>query len=129
VSPLSAFIDCSHRSTPARDDEVREPDLRRGRKTANALWGNAASVLVGDFLYSRSFQLMVELDSVPVMALLADTTNRIAEGEVLQLLHVNNPDIDEAAYLRVIERKTAVLFAAATRLGALLAGADAAEQQ
>jgi octaprenyl-diphosphate synthase len=90
------------------------------------VWGNAASVLVGDFLYSRSFQMMVELDRMPVMRILADTTNRIAEGEVLQLLHVRNPDTDEAAYLRVIERKTAVLFAAATRLGALLAGADAA---
>ena len=82
-------------------------------------------MLVGDFLYSRSFQLMVELDRMEVMRILADTTNRIAEGEVLQLLHVRNPDTDEAAYLRVIERKTAVLFAAATRLGALLAGADA----
>ena len=89
------------------------------------MWGNAASVLVGDFLYSRSFQLMVELDRLEVMRLLADTTNTIAEGEVLQLLHVRNPDTDEAAYLRVIERKTAVLFAAATRLGAMLAGADA----
>ena len=90
------------------------------------MWGNAASVLVGDFLYSRSFQLMVELDRLEVMRILADTTNTIAEGEVLQLLHVRNPDTDEAAYLRVIERKTAILFAAATRLGALLAGADAA---
>src|SRR5690606_12733049 len=96
---------------------------------ANAVWGNAASVLVGDFLYSRSFQLMVELDSMQVQRILADTTNRIAEGEVLQLLHVRNPDVDESAYLRVIERKTAVLFAAATRLGALLAGADDATQQ
>jgi octaprenyl-diphosphate synthase len=86
-------------------------------------------VLVGDFLYSRSFQLMVELDRMPVMRILADTTNAIAEGEVLQLLHVRNPDTDEPAYLRVIERKTAVLFAAATRLGALLAGADEAAQQ
>ena len=103
--------------------------LIRGRRTANALWGNAPSVLVGDFLYSRSFQLMVELDSMPVMRILADTTNQIAEGEVLQLLHVHNPDTDEAAYLRVIERKTAVLFAAATRLGALLSGADETIQQ
>jgi octaprenyl-diphosphate synthase len=93
------------------------------------VWGNAASVLVGDFLYSRSFQLMVELDRMEVMRILADTTNQIAEGEVLQLLHVRNPDTDEAAYLRVIERKTAVLFAAATRLGALLAGAGAEVQQ
>ncbi|HBK46881.1 MAG TPA: octaprenyl-diphosphate synthase, partial [Xanthomonadaceae bacterium] len=87
------------------------------------------SVLVGDFLYSRSFQLMVELDRMEVMQILADTTNRIAEGEVLQLLHVHNPDTDEAAYLRVIERKTAVLFAAGTRLGALASGADDALQQ
>ncbi|KFN50272.1 octaprenyl-diphosphate synthase [Arenimonas malthae CC-JY-1] len=126
---LAAIIEFIHTSTLLHDDVVDESDLRRGRKTANALWGNAASVLVGDFLYSRSFQLMVELDAMPVMQVLADTTNRIAEGEVLQLLHVHNPDTDEAAYLRVIERKTAVLFAAATRLGALLAGADAATQQ
>jgi octaprenyl-diphosphate synthase len=125
---LAAIIEFIHTSTLLHDDVVDESDLRRGRKTANALWGNAASVLVGDFLYSRSFQLMVELDAMPVMQVLADTTNRIAEGEVLQLLHVHNPDTDEAAYLRVIERKTAVLFAAATRLGALLAGADAATQ-
>ncbi len=126
---LAAIIEFIHTSTLLHDDVVDESDLRRGRRTANALWGNAPSVLVGDFLYSRSFQLMVELDSMPVMQVLADTTNRIAEGEVLQLLHVHNPDTDEAAYLRVIERKTAVLFAAATRLGALLAGADAATQQ
>ncbi|ODS61907.1 MAG: octaprenyl-diphosphate synthase [Arenimonas sp. SCN 70-307] len=126
---LAAIIEFIHTSTLLHDDVVDESDLRRGRRTANALWGNAPSVLVGDFLYSRSFQLMVELDSMPVMRVLADTTNRIAEGEVLQLLHVHNPDTDEAAYLRVIERKTAVLFAAATRLGALLSGADAATQQ
>ena len=126
---LAAIIEFIHTSTLLHDDVVDESDLRRGRKTANALWGNAPSVLVGDFLYSRSFQLMVELDSMPVMRVLADTTNRIAEGEVLQLLHVRNPDTDEAAYLNVIERKTAVLFAAATGLAALLAGADAALQQ
>jgi octaprenyl-diphosphate synthase len=126
---LAAIIEFIHTSTLLHDDVVDESDLRRGRKTANALWGNAPSVLVGDFLYSRSFQLMVELDSMPVMQVLADTTNQIAEGEVLQLLHVHNPDTDEAAYLRVIERKTAVLFAAATRLGALQAGASAAVQQ
>jgi octaprenyl-diphosphate synthase len=122
---LAAVIEFIHTSTLLHDDVVDESDLRRGRSTANAVWGNAASVLVGDFLYSRSFQMMVELDRMEVMRILADTTNRIAEGEVLQLLHVRNPDTDEAAYLRVIERKTAVLFAAATRLGALLAGADA----
>lgn len=126
---LAAIVEFIHTSTLIHDDVVDESDLRRGRSTANALWGNAASVLVGDFLYSRSFQLMVELDSMPVMRILADTTNRIAEGEVLQLLHVRNPDTDEAAYLRVIERKTAVLFAAATRLGALLAGAGDATVQ
>jgi len=126
---LAAVIEFIHTATLLHDDVVDESDLRRGRRTANAVWGNAASVLVGDFLYSRSFQLMVELDQVEVMRILADTTNQIAEGEVLQLLHVRNPDTDEAAYLRVIERKTAVLFAAATRLGALLAGADARTQQ
>ena len=126
---LAAVVEFIHTATLLHDDVVDESGLRRGRKTANAVWGNAASVLVGDFLYSRSFQLMVELERVAVMRILADTTNLIAEGEVLQLLHVRNPDIDEAAYLRVIERKTAVLFAAATRLGALLAGADEAMQQ
>ncbi len=126
---LAAVVEFIHTSTLLHDDVVDESDLRRGRKTANAVWGNAASVLVGDFLYSRSFQLMVELESMQVQTILADTTNRIAEGEVLQLLHVRNPDTDEAAYLGVIERKTAVLFAAATRLGALLAGADEPLQQ
>ena len=126
---LAAIIEFIHTSTLLHDDVVDESDLRRGRSTANAIWGNAASVLVGDFLYSRSFQLMVELDRMEVMQILADTTNRIAEGEVLQLLHVRNPDVDEAGYLQVIERKTAVLFAAGTRLGALAAGADEALQQ
>lgn len=126
---LAAIIEFIHTSTLLHDDVVDESDLRRGRSTANALWGNAPSVLVGDFLYSRSFQLMVELDCMEVMRILADTTNRIAEGEVLQLLHVHNPDTDEAAYLRVIERKTAVLFAAGTQLGALASGADAIVQQ
>jgi octaprenyl-diphosphate synthase len=126
---LAAIIEFIHTSTLLHDDVVDESDLRRGRSTANALWGNAPSVLVGDFLYSRSFQLMVELDRMEVMQILADTTNRIAEGEVLQLLHVHNPDTDEAAYLRVIERKTAVLFAAGTRLGALASGAGEAVQR
>ena len=125
---LAAVVEFIHTATLLHDDVVDESDLRRGRRTANAVFGNAASVLVGDFLYSRSFQLMVELERTQVMRILADTTNQIAEGEVLQLLHVRNPDTDEAAYLRVIERKTAVLFAAATRLGALLANAGEAEQ-
>jgi len=123
---LAAVVEFIHTATLLHDDVVDESDLRRGRRTANAVWGNAPSVLVGDFLYSRSFQLMVELQRPEVMRLLADTTNQIAEGEVLQLLHVRNADTDEAAYLRVIERKTAVLFAAATRLGAMLADADEA---
>jgi len=126
---LAAIVEFIHTATLLHDDVVDESDLRRGRKTANALWGNAASVLVGDFLYSRSFQLMVEADNMRVMRILADTTNRIAEGEVLQLLNVHNPDVDEAAYLRVIERKTAVLFSAATQLGALLAGVPEAQER
>lgn len=125
---LAALIEFIHTSTLLHDDVVDESDLRRGRKTANAVWGNAASVLVGDFLYSRSFQMMVELDQMRVMRILADTTNRIAEGEVLQLLNIGNPDTGERAYLDVIERKTAVLFAAATRLGAVLAELPAAQE-
>jgi len=124
----AAIIEFIHTATLLHDDVVDESDLRRGRSTANALWGNAASVLVGDFLYSRSFQLMVELNDMRIMRLLADTTNRIAEGEVLQLMHLGNPDTDEAAYLAVIERKTAVLFSAATRLGAMLAGLPAEQE-
>jgi octaprenyl-diphosphate synthase len=119
---LAAIIEFIHTSTLLHDDVVDESDLRRGRKTANALWGNAASVLVGDFLYSRSFQLMVELDDMRIMRILADTTNTIAEGEVLQLLNIGNADVSESAYLAVIERKTAVLFAAATELGGILGG-------
>jgi octaprenyl-diphosphate synthase len=119
---LAAIIEFIHTSTLLHDDVVDESDMRRGRKTANALWGNAASVLVGDFLYSRSFQLMVELDDMRIMRILANTTNTIAEGEVLQLLNIGNADVDEVAYLAVIERKTAVLFAAATELGGVLGG-------
>jgi octaprenyl-diphosphate synthase len=126
---LAAVVEFIHTATLLHDDVVDESDLRRGRKTANALWGNAASVLVGDFLYSRSFQMMVEGNDMRVMRILADTTNRIAEGEVLQLLNIHNPDVDEAAYLRVIERKTAVLFSAATQLGGLLGGVGAAQEK
>ena len=126
---LAAVVEFIHTATLLHDDVVDESDLRRGRKTANALWGNAASVLVGDFLYSRAFQMMVEADEMRVMRILADTTNRIAEGEVLQLLNIHNPDVDEAAYLRVIERKTAVLFSAATRLGGVLAGLPPAQEE
>ena len=122
----AAVIEFIHTATLLHDDVVDESDLRRGRKTANAVFGNAASVLVGDYLYSRAFQLMVELERMRIMQVMADTTNQIAEGEVLQLMHIGNPDTDEAAYLRVIERKTAVLFAAACRVGAILADAPKA---
>ena len=122
----AAVIEFIHTATLLHDDVVDESDLRRGRRTANAIFGNAASVLVGDYLYSRAFQLMVELERMRIMQVMADTTNQIAEGEVLQLMHVGNPDTDEAAYLRVIERKTAVLFAAACRVGAILADAPKA---
>jgi octaprenyl-diphosphate synthase len=117
---LAAVIEFIHTSTLLHDDVVDESDLRRGRSTANAVWGNAASVLVGDFLYSRSFQLMVELERMPILRILADTTNTIAAGEVMQLLNIGNADVAEADYLKVIERKTAVLFAAATELGGIL---------
>jgi octaprenyl-diphosphate synthase len=126
---LAAVVEFIHTATLLHDDVVDESDLRRGRKTANAVWGNATSVLVGDFLYSRSFQMMVEADDMRIMSILADTTNRIAEGEVLQLLNIHNPGVDEDAYLRVIERKTAVLFSAATRLGAVLGKVPAAEEE
>src|SRR3546814_8923734 len=125
---LASVFEFIHSSTLLHDDVVDESDLRRGRSTANAVWGNAASVLVGDFLYSRSFQLMVELDSMDVQRILADTTNRIAEGKVLQLLDVRNPDVDEADYLRVIARKTAVLLPEATRCAARLAASDETTQ-
>jgi len=126
---LAAIIEFIHTSSLIHDDVVDESALRRGRQTANAIWGNAASVLVGDFLYSRSFQLMVGLDRMEVMHVLAEATNKIAEGEVLQLMHVRNPDVDEAAYLDVVDRKTAALFSAGARLGGLLSGADAKVQQ
>jgi octaprenyl-diphosphate synthase len=122
----AALVEFIHTATLLHDDVVDESDLRRGRRTANSVFGNAASVLVGDYLYSRAFQLMVELERMRVMQVMADTTNQIAEGEVLQLMHIGNPDTDEAAYLRVIERKTAVLFAAACRVGAILADAPRA---
>ncbi|MGH8153967.1 MAG: polyprenyl synthetase family protein [Rhodanobacteraceae bacterium] len=119
---LAAVIEFIHTATLLHDDVVDDSELRRGRKTANAAWGNAASVLVGDFLYSRAFQMMVELNRMRVMQILADTTNSIAEGEVLQLLNIGKAETSEAAYMQVIERKTAVLFAAATQLGGVLAG-------
>ncbi|WP_241013689.1 MULTISPECIES: polyprenyl synthetase family protein [Pandoraea] len=122
---LAAVIEFIHTSTLLHDDVVDESDLRRGKQTANALFGNAASVLVGDFLYSRSFEMMVSVDNMRVMQILARATNVIAEGEVLQLLNMHDPDVDEARYLQVIKYKTATLFEAATQLAAVLADADA----
>jgi octaprenyl-diphosphate synthase len=120
---LAAVVEFIHTATLLHDDVVDESDLRRGRRTANSVFGNAASVLVGDFLYSRAFQMMVGVRNMRVMEVLADATNTIAEGEVLQLLNVHNADVTEVAYLEVIRRKTAKLFEAAARLGAILGGA------
>jgi octaprenyl-diphosphate synthase len=120
---LAAVIEFIHTATLLHDDVVDESSLRRGCRTANAEFGNAASVLVGDFLYSRAFQMMVSVGNLRVMQVLSDATNIIAEGEVLQLLNVNNPDTDEETYLRVIRYKTAKLFEAATQVGAILGGA------
>jgi octaprenyl-diphosphate synthase len=121
---LAAVIEFIHTATLLHDDVVDESSLRRGRKTANAEFGNAASVLVGDFLYSRAFQMIVEIGSIRIMKVLADATNVIAEGEVLQLLNVHDADTDEENYLRVIRYKTATLFQAATQGGAILGGAS-----
>ncbi len=123
---LAAVIEMIHTATLLHDDVVDESDLRRGHATANAEFGNAASVLVGDFLYSRAFQMMVRGHRMRVLEILADTTNAIAEGEVLQLMNAGDADLDEVAYLNVVQRKTARLFEAAARLGAVLGGADAA---
>lgn len=123
---LAAIIEFIHTATLLHDDVVDASEQRRGRDTANALWGNGASVLTGDFLYSRAFQMMVELDDMRVMRVLADATNRIAEGEVLQLMNCHNADLTEADYLEVTERKTASLFAAGCRLAGALNAGDAA---
>jgi octaprenyl-diphosphate synthase len=126
---LAAVVEFIHTATLLHDDVVDESELRRGRQTANAAFGNAASVLVGDFLYSRAFQMMVEADEMRVMQVLADATNTIAEGEVLQLMNVNDPDVDEARYLQVIRYKTARLFEAAAQLGAILCKAPQDAEQ
>jgi octaprenyl-diphosphate synthase len=124
VRELAAVIEFIHTATLLHDDVVDESALRRGRKTANAEFGNAASVLVGDFLYSRAFQMMVEVGSQRVMEVLADATNVIAEGEVLQLLNIHDPDTDEEKYLRVVRYKTAKLFQAAAQIGAIVGSAS-----
>lgn len=126
---LAAVVEFIHTATLLHDDVVDHADRRRGLKTANAVWGNPGAVLSGDFLYSRSFQMMVDAGRMPVMRLLADTTNAIAEGEVLQLLNAGDPEVTEARYLRVIELKTARLFQAAAQLGAIAAGQDERVQQ
>src|SRR6185503_13759301 len=123
---MAAVVEFIHTATLLHDDVVDASELRRGRRTANAEFGNAAAVLVGDFLYSRAFQMMLAADSMRVMQVLADATNTIAEGEVLQLMNCHDPAVDERGYLEVIRRKTAKLFEAAARLGAMLAGAPAA---
>jgi octaprenyl-diphosphate synthase len=121
---LAAVVEFIHTATLLHDDVVDGSELRRSRETANSVWGNEASVLVGDFLYSRAFEMMVDVDNMRVMDILSHATNRIAEGEVLQLLHCNDPDTTEERYMEVIERKTATLFEAGTRLGAVLAHAS-----
>jgi octaprenyl-diphosphate synthase len=121
---LAAIVEFIHTATLLHDDVVDESALRRGKSTANHLFGNAASVLVGDFLYSRAFQMMVKLQNMRVMDILSEATNIISEGEVLQLLNVHNADVTEEEYLKVIHFKTAKLFEAAARLGAVISGAS-----
>lgn len=125
---LAAVVEFIHTATLLHDDVVDESGMRRGRETANALFGNATSVLVGDFIYSRAFQMMVGLQNMRVMDILADATNIIAEGEVLQLLNCHDADVTEEAYLKVIHYKTAKLFEAAARLGALMCGASVEDE-
>lgn len=126
---LAAIVEFIHTATLLHDDVVDASEQRRSRDTANAVWGNAASVLVGDFLYSRSFEMMVGVDRMRVMEILSSATNRIAEGEVLQLLNCNDPDTDEARYREVILRKTATLFEAGAQLGAVISDADRQAEQ
>src|SRR5690606_8361760 len=121
---LATIIEFIHTATLLHDDVVDMSDLRRGRPTANAKFGNAPSVLVGDFLYSRAFQMLVRLGSMEIMAILSDTTNLISEGEVQQLINAKNPDVTESDYLTVIHKKTAALFEAACTTAAVLAGSS-----
>ncbi len=126
---LAAVIEFIHTATLLHDDVVDDSEMRRGQQTASAIWGNEAAVLVGDYLYSRAFQMMVRADSMAIMDLLADTTNTIAQGEVMQLLNIHDADTSEARYHEVIYAKTACLFEAAARIGAILGDADEARQR
>jgi octaprenyl-diphosphate synthase len=125
----AAIVEFIHTATLLHDDVVDESDMRRGKQTANNVWGNQAAVLVGDFLYSRSFEMMVDIGSMRVMEILSTATNTIAEGEVLQLLNCRDPDTTEARYMEVIHSKTAKLFEAACQLGAVLAGLNHEQEQ
>jgi len=120
---LATVIEFLHTATLLHDDVVDMSEMRRGRPTANVQWNNPSSVLVGDFIYSRAFQLLVEIGNMPVMDVMATTTNRISEGEVLQLVHQHNPETSEASYMEVIRNKTAILFAAACKTAAIIADA------
>ncbi|WP_423062907.1 polyprenyl synthetase family protein [Candidiatus Paracoxiella cheracis] len=123
---LATVIEFIHTATLLHDDVVDKSELRRGQQTANDIWGNEASVLVGDFLYSRAFQILARRDNIPVMKVLANTTNQLSEGEVMQLMNQQDPDISESDYEEVIRRKTAQLFSAAAEIGALISTDDAA---
>jgi len=129
LASTAAIVEFIHTATLLHDDVVDGSELRRGRDTANAVWGNEASVLVGDYLYSRAFEMMVELGSMRVMAVMAGATNKIAEGEVLQLMNAHDPDTTEARYFEVIYRKTAKLFEAGAQIAAIVAGASTAHEQ
>lgn len=126
---MAAVVEFIHTATLLHDDVVDESDMRRGRDTANAVFGNAASVLVGDYLYSRSFEMMVEADDMRIMRILSEATTVIAEGEVLQLLNVHDPEVSQERYLQVVRYKTAKLFEAAAQVGAVLAGGTPAQQE
>lgn len=126
---LAGVVEFIHTATLLHDDVVDDSDMRRGRQTANAVFGNAASVLVGDYLYSRSFEMMVESNSMRAMAILSGATTVIAEGEVLQLLNVHDPDVSLERYLQVVRYKTAKLFEAAAQVGAIVAGASSEQEQ
>ncbi len=126
---MAAMIEYIHTATLLHDDVVDESGMRRGRKTSNAVFGNAASVLVGDFIYTRAFQLMVEADSLRLLRLMADSTNQISEGEVLQLLNIGRSDLTEDEYYQVIKHKTAVLFEAGARVAAIIANAPKEQEE